>query len=181
MLSVTHTILLINTTRFLLVSSLLFLLYEGGVFLYYRFVKEGKERLSKNELRKRKEMDYKQENSEPVREATVVTPVQQAEEREGWEQLIGYQRQAVASLPKDEEEEVAVRRSSETESILADLFSQEGEASNLQDPVSESCPQEPAEKESAEEERRESSKEAVVDDEMQRFFSGCDYSNMSDH
>ncbi len=180
MLSVLLTILLINTTKFLLVSFLLFLLYEGGVFLYFRFVKEGKERLSKNELRKRKEMNYKQEDPEPVREATVVAPLQRTEEREGWEQLIGYQRQTVVSPTKDVENEGTLKQKSETESILADLFSQEGDAPNLPDPVSEFCPKESADEKSVEEARHDNSKENSVDDEMQRFFSNFDFSNMSD-
>ena len=85
-------LLSISTGNFLLIAFVALCIYELGVFLYFKFVKGSESQLSKNELRKRKEVS----SDKPVHRQVVHSPAKGNGSRKiddsNWEDLIDYRK-----------------------------------------------------------------------------------------
>lgn len=85
-------LLFVSTGKFLLIAFAVLCLYELGVFLYFKFVKGGDAHMSKNDLRKRKEIV----SDKPVQRQAMRSSTKGKGERgkgdSSWEDLIDYRK-----------------------------------------------------------------------------------------
>lgn len=90
-------LLFVSTGKFLLIAFAVLCLYELGVFLYFKFVKGGDSHMSKNDLRKRKEIVSDKPVQRQVSHPSTKGNGGRGNGDSSWEDLIDYRKSARSS------------------------------------------------------------------------------------